>query len=431
MKGEKMRGFAVVLRLIMAVTLIAAFAQISRAAEIKFPTPGYEGEELAKVREWEKTWVGKKVGVTNIDQVKDLLVEPVYIIMKNPQDFGGSGGDDYWFEVVPYRAYNISKGVIENTLKYAPQAKLDEKRYLVDYGKVAGYPFPNTKDNGDEMAWNFDANTKGDSHKETAYPAANVDCKSKMERVAGHIRWELYWTGRCNIPPTPAVEKNPKNIRRSFFMRMTDPVDFRDTAMLEIIYNAPERPEDLWIYMSMFRRIRRVAVKQRTDMIDGTDMIYDDQDGWYTHVTHNNYKYVGRKELLTCRHQNIKVLKHIKGQGWYNGLQRERVNTYVLEVKHEDPSYVYSKQIWYLDPETWQMDAKVMYDKEGRLWKVMDVFYDEVPGYGGAKTATIIADTTTDIIRKHSGTSIRVNEFTGKPIPENIFTVGNMQKFSY
>ena len=103
----------------------------------------------------------------------------------------------------------------------------------------------------------------------------------------------------------------------------------------------------------------------------------------------------------------------------------------MLEVKHEDPSYVYSKQVWYLDPETWQMDVKTMYDREGRLWKVMDVFYDEVSGYGGAKVATIIADTTADIIRKHAGTSIRTNEFTGKPIPEGIFTVGNMQKFSY
>jgi hypothetical protein len=430
MKGEKMRSFAVVLRLIMAVILMAILAQASIAAEIKFPTPCYEGEELAKVREWEKTWVGKKVGVNNIDQVKDFLVEPVYIIMKNWKDFGGSG-EGFWFEVVPYRPYNIAKSLIDNTLKYAPEAKLNEKRYLVNYGKMAGFPFPNVKDNGDEMAWNFDSNTKGDSHKETAYPAANMDMKTKLERVAGHIRWELYWTGRSYIPPMPAVEKNPKDIRRSFYMKMTDPVDFRDTAMLEIIYNPQNKDEDLWIYMSMFRRIRRVAVKQRTDMIDGTDQIYDDQDGWYTHVTHNTYKYVGRKELLTCRHQDIKRLKHIKSEGWFNNLQRERINTYVLEVKNEEPDYVYSKQVWYLDPENWQMDVKTMYDKEGRLWKVMDMFYDEVPGYGGAKVATIIADTTTDIIRKHSGTSIRTNEFTGKPIPEGIFTVGNMQKFSY
>jgi len=427
MKGERRNSLITMLRLVMAVAVIVAFAGSSIAAEIKFPTPCYEGEELAKVREWEKTWVGKKVSLDNVDQVKDLLIEPVYMIMKNPKDFGAP---EIWFEVVPYRPYNVSKGVIENTHKYAPGAKLDKERWLTNYGKMSGYPFPNTE-NGDEMAWNFDAFTKGDSHKETAYPAAVVDCKSKLERVAGHIRWELYWTGRCDLPPTPAVEKNPKDIRRTFFMRMTDPADFRDTTMFEVIYNPKDRDEDLWIYTAMFRRIRRVAVKQRTDMIDGTDMVYDDQDGWYTHMTHNTYKYIGRKEILTPRHQDVKKPNRITGQVFSSGLQRERINTYILEVKNEDPYYIYSKQFWYLDPENWQMESKVMYDKEGRLWKVFEMYYGEVPGYGDTKSSTILCDVIVDLFRKHGGVSNRTNEFTGKPIPEEIFRVQNMQKFGY
>ncbi len=35
----------------------------------------YSAEELAKVREWEKTWAGKKIDKTNIDQVAALLPE--------------------------------------------------------------------------------------------------------------------------------------------------------------------------------------------------------------------------------------------------------------------------------------------------------------------------------------------------------------------
>ena len=407
--------------------LIIILTNLSLAGEIKFPTPCYEGEELAKIREWEKSFVGKKITSSNVDQVKDFLIEPVYMIMKNPKEFGAP---DIWFEVVPYRLYNVSKGVIENTHKYAPGAKLDKERWLTNYGKMSGYPFPNTE-NGDEMAWNFDANTKGDSHKETAYPMPVIDCKTKLERTAGHVRWEIYWTGRCDLPPTPAVEKNPKDIRRSFFMRMTDPADFRDTTMLEIIYNSKGRDEDLWVYTAMFRRIRRVSVKQRTDMIDGTDLVYDDQDGWYTHMSHNTYKYVGRKEILTPRHQDINKPNRIQGQVFPSGLQRERINTYVIEVKNEDPYYIYSQQFWYLDPENWQMESKVMYNKEGRLWKLFEMYYDEVPGYGDTKSSSILHDVIVDLFRKHGGTSKRFNEFTGKPIPEEIFRLQNMQKFAY
>jgi hypothetical protein len=48
------------------------------ANEVIFPTPSYEGEDLAKVREWEKTWVGKKITSEDVDQVKDFLHEAVY-----------------------------------------------------------------------------------------------------------------------------------------------------------------------------------------------------------------------------------------------------------------------------------------------------------------------------------------------------------------
>jgi hypothetical protein len=39
------------------------------AQEVRYPIPCYEGEELTEVREWEKTWVGKRIDGTNIDQV--------------------------------------------------------------------------------------------------------------------------------------------------------------------------------------------------------------------------------------------------------------------------------------------------------------------------------------------------------------------------
>ena len=56
----------------LLVNTLAVYAQ-----EVKFPTFSFEGEELAKVKEWEKTWVGQKVTAANLDQVKDLLLEPL------------------------------------------------------------------------------------------------------------------------------------------------------------------------------------------------------------------------------------------------------------------------------------------------------------------------------------------------------------------
>ena len=87
-----------------------------------WPAPMYQGEELEKVREWEKTWVGKKINKDNIDQVKDFVSEQFYGMYKTPEDWGT---DNLWFEIVPYRQILPTKGQIAMTRKYAPSAKLD------------------------------------------------------------------------------------------------------------------------------------------------------------------------------------------------------------------------------------------------------------------------------------------------------------------
>ena len=203
------------------------------AEDISFPLAAYSKEELVKVREWEKNMAGKKISTENVDQVKEFLSEVVHKAMKEPQTFGAGS---LWFEVVPYRPYEFSKGMIEATKKYAPNSKLDDKEVLVNFGEVAGIPFPQPK-TGAEMAWNFDSNTRGDTHY-VLTDGEVVDCKTRLERHAGMLRWDTYWMSRTDVPPVPKIpdDKNSRGIFRSFFQRHIAPVDFVDTTMLEIRY---------------------------------------------------------------------------------------------------------------------------------------------------------------------------------------------------
>jgi hypothetical protein len=398
------------------------------ADTVSFPTFSYEGEELQKVRQWEKTWNNKKITAENVDQVKDFVQEGVYTAIKDPGIFNAK---EIWFEIVPYKPYTLSKGVIEATQKYSSASKLDDKEMLIGYGKVAGIPFPQPK-TGIEMAWNFDSNTRGDSHQEKQFGTI-VDCKTGFERTSEQERYELFWIGRYDAPPVPIIEKekNPRGIARSFFQRMLQPADFIDTTILEIKYIDPHRGEDLWVYTSMFRRIRRYANNQRTDSIDGTDMIYDDQDGWYTHLIHNTYEYKGRADLLVPRHQDSAKLEKAKGQGYWNGFQRERANHWVVEVKNKDKNYVYSKQIWYLDPETWQMNSKVMYNRQGQLWKMYEFGYNEYPSYGGQTTTVFNSEHIVDFLRYHGSTSLRNVLSVGTDIPLTQFRTKALKEKSY
>ncbi len=398
------------------------------AGEVNFPTPSYEAEELQKVRAWEKTWAGKKVSTENIDQVKEFLHEAVVNTIKNP---GGFGAESLWFTVVPYRPYAISSGMTAATKKFAPSSKLDSDDMLAGYGDVAGIPFPQPK-TGIEMAWNFAGNTKGDSHREKNTGDV-VNCQQKTERHAGLLRWELYWIGRVDSEPLPRIpaQENPRGIARSWFQRHTAPVDFVDSTMLELQYLDHTKQEDLWVYTQMFRRIRRYTASQRTDSIDGTDMIFDDQDGWYTHLIHNTYDFKGRADILVARHQDAGQLQRVKGQAFWNGMQRERANHWVVEVKSKQPGYVYSKQIWYLDPDNWQMNFKVMYNRKGELWKLYELFYDEHPTACGQKTSVFTAEHSLDLIRHHGSPNIRETTDVGAYIRPDYFQTQSLKEKSY
>jgi hypothetical protein len=160
-------------------------------------------------------------------------------------------------------------------------------------------------------------------------------------------------------------------------------------------------------------------------------MVYDDHDGWYTHLIHNTYTYLGRADLLVGRHQNQKTLQRVKGQGFWNGVNRERANHWVVEVKNKDKGYIYSKQTWYLDPETWQMNFKVMYNRQGELWKLFEMFYNEQPSYGGQKTAFFNSEHIVDFIRRHGSPNHRDVKTIGLDIPLTLYRTKSLKEKSY
>ena len=74
---------------------------------------------------------------------------------------------------------------------------------------------------------------------------------------------------------------------------------------------------------------------------------------------------------------------HTPGDCLFDGTQRERVKMHVIEATSKDPNFLYSKMVWYLDPETWQMLYSDRYDRSGKLWKWIDQLGFMGKGYNG------------------------------------------------
>lgn len=403
------------------------------AEEVKWlVSPGFEGKELKVVREWEKTWAGKKVDRTNVDQLKDLLPGPIYEVMT---DEGKWGDYNFWFEIVPYRTFEPTPGQVEATWKYSPESRFEHERYdamLVNYKDVAGVPFPQPK-TGQEVAWNFNAWSRGDTIKKIG-GGFTVNARSTIEKYSGQITHRTFYASRVDKPPLPRItdKKNPRGIRRANVMKMTAPSSMTDFATFYVKYIDMNREDDSWLYWPRFRKIIRLQSDQRDDTVDGTDLINDDEIGWDGRINKNTYKLIGRKKLLLCRHQNPDTFERERGMVMLSGLQRELTNPYVVEVVTNVRGYVYSKQIWYIDPETWVINYKESYDRQGRLWKFYEMSQNMIKGYPEKGQIAIQQGSAyVDLIRRHGSPGTEKSVVCGLDIPLSEYSLRALEKRGY
>ncbi len=416
------RGFAktVVPLVGMLCLLLAPLAGM--AAEIQYPVPCYQGEELAKVQQWEKNWVGKKISSATVDEVKEFLPETFYSLMKETDKWGES-----WFEVVPYREVPVTPGNIKFTKQYYGQCKVDTNGELAA-NYVAGVPFPDTKDPV-EMAHNFRTRSFGDTYR-SEEKGHMVDGRLKYD-MSVLIRNEMcFFAGRTDTPPVPEYDPNPKKIWRAYFMDQIDPPEVRDMRILEIHYTDRTKAYDRWMWTPSIRRVRRSSTTERQDPKGGGDNAAYDNLGWDGAIGENTYKYLGSKELLMARHTDVSKLVHTPGDCIFDGTQRERVKTHLIEAVSRDPNFFYSKCIWYLDPESWQMLYSERYDRRGSLWKVLDQMGYVGKGYNGVQFGHFNGNQMIDVQRIHSTIAIAVQNF-GVNFERSTFTLENLQKHGY
>jgi hypothetical protein len=196
-------------------------------------------------------------------------------------------------------------------------------------------------------------------------------------------------------------------------------------------YADPRKEDDAYLWYNQLRRIRRLPTAQRTDTIDGSDLIYDDEYLWDVQLTRNNYALKGKKELLCSRHTDMNATQRQPGQGLVNGLTVERCNTLVIDVVNKDPNYIYGKRIWYLDPETATILWSEMFDASGKFWKCFMNNTNVLPTKTGGTKSFIVGTQFQDFQRTHAGLSNQ--DYYYKPeitidVKAETFTVGNLQK---
>lgn len=386
-----------------------------------YPAAAYTEEELKQVRRWEAQWAGKRITSSTVESVKEFLPGSFYDLMKNTDRYGES-----WFEIVPYRQILPSQGLIRFTRKHAGEPRIGENTELVNW--TAGVPFPGTMDPL-EIAHNFRRRNYGDSST-TEERGFLTDGRLKYDRRLYIKNNHLFFSGRTDVPPVPELKDNPKQIWRAFHMEQLEPPEARNMRIFELHYKDALKAYDSWYWMSTVRRIRRRSTAERQDAVGGADFCGFDNFGWDGPVEINRYKHLGMKEYLLVRHSDSEKLTHTPGKVLFDGTTRERIKVHVIEAVNEDPNFLYSRMIWYVDPETWQILYSDRYDRQGRLWKVLDQLGFVTTGYQGQPVDYFNASQMIDVRRQHATKATAAYQF-GVDIDTRMFTLHYLQRHGY
>lgn len=343
------------------------------------------------------------------------------------------------------RNYAPAPEYIAATKRYSDQVKLGPSGSLQGY--VAGMAFDpdaircdNEVEAGLKIIWNYMTQWEGSG-------AAVSFFYSYWDRGE---RMPLYYEGNSRyVKLASRVEKQildgpykgdvfpNENRLGAFGVEVTAPFDNRGTLVLSYRYKNSMSPpgeikdDDMWVYVPSLRRVRRIAMSQRTDAISGTDFTLDDMNSFGGLVPEYDWKCLGEQNLLAP--VNTKRLGYPYNKdldfgpyGFSFANDRWELRRAVgvrFFPKREDHPY-HHKDIFF-DKQTLKSLYSFAYDRKNELWKIMmhngrwseDGDADYYPGWEGVpmpRDLTAVADV---IVNVQTGTGNRIEFYDHHGVP--------------
>jgi hypothetical protein len=153
-----------------------------------------------------------------------------------------------------------------------------------------------------------------------------------------------------------------------------------DGALVIETIDQTEDPRKAWSYSRALRRVLRnpfvaydfpAAGSDSLRTVDDTDMFIGPPDrfDWKLHgkqevyIAYNAYRLhsgdVGPKDILQTQHIDPELARYELHRVWK-----------LEAVLKEGAEHIYSRRIFYLDEDSWQIGLAESYDRDGRLWRV-------------------------------------------------------------
>ena len=276
--------------------------------------------------------------------------------------------------IVKTKYFTPSKGYMKATKKYKGKCKIGPKKELI--GWIAGTPFPEPK-NALELAWDaYPEISHGTSSDDTGLNPSWFGLYSNV-RFEKYFIWNHFkkkYMGRTDNPPIPQMEEAlTKGITSKESFVIVEPFDVKGFSQLRIRYWDIGKPDDAYAYIPALRRLRRLTGLDVCDPLLGSDAMNDDFEIWRQKLNPKmDFKILDTREFLVPKTYTKKIEGQLlRKQGPCFQVEWELRPLFVLEIKINDPDYIYSKRVLFIDKKegNYTIYQGEFYDQRGRLWR--------------------------------------------------------------
>ncbi len=297
------------------------------------------------------------------------------------------------FEIIPTRQYYWNTPVAEMTRANQGKAKLDDKGYLVQASWQGGYPFPKPsgKFKAQQVIYNMEKRYLGWGGSYVLWNhGIGVTKNHAIDHWGGHeVRYAMLAGRSGEIGPKGWYDKRAqeRGESRTYLFSFAYPRDMAGLTTYLLTYLDPNKKDSMMAYVPSLRRVRKLTSTDTQDAVGGLDLIYDDNEGFFQKISPTVYPYkyelIGEREYLIPA-ASIDGAEYVseKDKWEIRNVRFERRPVYVVQMTQQDPNYVYSKRIFYIDKETFLFYHVENYDQKGRLYRTFDITYGWYPEMG-------------------------------------------------
>lgn len=367
------------------------------------------------------------INAQNMDKYADKLNPGTIAMMKKYPD-------TYRLDVYQTRrSAAFPEWVYENTFENATRSSVSEDGYSY-YGAFGGTPFP-IPTKAEHLIHNHKMRYPGSARRTEGYRSGMVSASGKFTYGGGGmLKAQMpYYEKDSNLEAWEAaggISSNVLNVYKEPARRKGELISATSFA------DESAKKSQAYRYSPGQRRVRR-APNMEYDAPNAATSGFTTMDDSYMfsgkidrfewkilgkkemYIPYNTYKFNEKgkgEEVLTRSHANPDYLR------W------ELHRVWVLEATlKEGKRHCYSKRIFFIDEDSWNILLKDQYDSRGELWKtsVVGSFnHYEMPVY------TLISWVDYDLTRSEYAATGTMNWAEKWPIRENGAMIGDQKMFS-